>query len=1099
MMLLLTAFHKAPLLAQIATHRLGSPVGLQSSGQNTSVGFVQRYVLTNAAGIIQYTANTLPFTGVAAGQYKAYAVNYDQAQTAPTLTVGTAISAIGGACVNTSAALPIGILDCNNTTGNITPSIAGQNSGASFTQKYILTDSIGAILQITNTPQYLGLSNGIYNVYAVNYETTTGITGLTVGQNKGGITGTCVNISQPLGYVVCRSSIEIAGNGIDDDGDNLIDCHDSDVTACTCTTTSSITFGISGQNTTAGFTTRYALTDSFGIIKQIVNTPSVSGLTDGKYRIYSVNYETATGVTGLTLGQNISAVTGTCVAKSLPLLYKICLPNCPPAPTASVTAQPTCSVATGTITVTAPTETGLTYSIDGSTYTNTTGVFTGVAAGTYSVTAKNSTGCISASTSVTVNAQPATPSVPTASVTAQPTCAIATGTITVTAPTGTGMTYSIDGTTYTNTTGVFTGVAAGTYSVTAKNSSGCTSASTSVTVNAQPATPSVPTASVTAQPTCPIPTGTITVTAPTGTGMTYSIDGSTYTNTTGVFTGIAAGTYSVTAKNSSGCISVSTSVTVNAAPVCGEICNNSIDDDSDGKIDCEDSDCTPCNCTTISNITYNAPATNPTANHTRRYVLTNENGVIQKVSLTPIFLSCPDGQYRVYTVWYVAATYTPPLSIGSNISTATGTDVVISLPKLEKVCSPTVQYETRILQKDYDCLNKKLTIQVQVRAKPNTGTFLMGDANYRFDYNSTQLKNPSIVSQEHFSNVAPASDLNYIPQSLTGSSEGPTIGTVSLNTVYGGGGLAARTVDSTWQTVSCIQFDKQDTALCYSFRWHDNLENPSTGMTGLVLNGGGAYDTYDVKSGGYYGNMQNCLSTLTCCPTLDIKVMLEGPYNATTGLMNTTLNQRGLLPNQTPVGIFAVPTPIGQPYNTNPWSYAGTESIVNYPATVVDWVLVSLRTDSTTAASTLLRKAGLLHSDGRVTFIDSCWNLTIGQKYFVVIEHRNHMGVMSKTGFIAQSHTLIDFTSGDGYIRTNPPTTGQKQIGSKWCMLAGDGRKELQVTNFDINFNDQQRWKTESGIFDQYRYSDFNLDADTNFLDSNIWKKNNGRYSGVPH
>ena len=57
MMLLLTAFHKAPLLAQIATHRLGSPVSLQSSGQNTSVGFVQRYVLTNAAGIIQYTAD----------------------------------------------------------------------------------------------------------------------------------------------------------------------------------------------------------------------------------------------------------------------------------------------------------------------------------------------------------------------------------------------------------------------------------------------------------------------------------------------------------------------------------------------------------------------------------------------------------------------------------------------------------------------------------------------------------------------------------------------------------------------------------------------------------------------------------------------------------------------------------------------------------------------------------------------------------------------------------------------------------------------------------------------------------------------------------
>lgn len=82
-------------------------------------------------------------------------------------------------------------------------------------------------------------------------------------------------------------------------------------------------------------------------------------------------------------------------------------------------------------------------------------------------------------------------------------------------------------------------------------------AETTVTVNTLPATP---TASVTLQPTCSTPTGTITVTAPTG--MKYSIDGLTYTNTTGVFTSVAIGAYSVTAKNSSGCISPGTSVTI---------------------------------------------------------------------------------------------------------------------------------------------------------------------------------------------------------------------------------------------------------------------------------------------------------------------------------------------------------------------------------------------------------------------------------------------------------------------------------------------------------------------------------------------------------
>ena len=117
----------------------------------------------------------------------------------------------------------------------------------------------------------------------------------------------------------------------------------------------------------------------------------------------------------------------------------------------------------------------------------------------------------------------------------QASCGSTTGTITITAPTGTGMTYSINGSTYTNTSGIFPVVAAGTYNVTAKNISGCTSSWTRVTLNANPV-PATPTVSLT-QPACGSTTGTITITAPTGAGMTYSINGSTYTNTSGIFHG----------------------------------------------------------------------------------------------------------------------------------------------------------------------------------------------------------------------------------------------------------------------------------------------------------------------------------------------------------------------------------------------------------------------------------------------------------------------------------------------------------------------------------------------------------------------------------
>jgi gliding motility-associated-like protein len=215
-------------------------------------------------------------------------------------------------------------------------------------------------------------------------------------------------------------------------------------------------------------------------------------------------------------------------------------------------------LATGTITVTAPTGTGLEYSIDGTIFQTTT-VFAGLTANSYTVTVKNAVGCTS-TLGATVNAQPASPAIPTLSVT-QPTCTLTTGTITVTAPTGTGLSYSIDGTTFQSTT-AFAGLTANNYTVTVRNAVGCTSA-LGATVNAQPVSPAIPTLSVT-QPTCILATGTITVTAPTGTGLEYSIDGTNFQTTT-AFAGLIANSYTITVKNAAGCTRILGTI-VNAQP-----------------------------------------------------------------------------------------------------------------------------------------------------------------------------------------------------------------------------------------------------------------------------------------------------------------------------------------------------------------------------------------------------------------------------------------------------------------------------------------------------------------------------------------------------
>ncbi|KFF07609.1 beta strand repeat-containing protein, partial [Flavobacterium reichenbachii] len=109
-----------------------------------------------------------------------------------------------------------------------------------------------------------------------------------------------------------------------------------------------------------------------------------------------------------------------------------------------------------------------------------------------------------------------------------------------------------------------TPTAGGTYSVaTTGQTSPCTAISLSGTITVNPK-PVAPTASVTKQPTCGDLTGTITISSPApAAGITYSIDGTVFTNTTGVFTGLSAGAYNnIKVKNSSGCESNAASVTI---------------------------------------------------------------------------------------------------------------------------------------------------------------------------------------------------------------------------------------------------------------------------------------------------------------------------------------------------------------------------------------------------------------------------------------------------------------------------------------------------------------------------------------------------------
>ena len=295
-----------------------------------------------------------------------------------------------------------------------------------------------------------------------------------------------------------------------------------------------------------------------------VNTGTITVTAPtGTGYLYSVNgtsYQSSAVFSGLAMGVSYNVTVKNAVnCISSPTVAVLVSASTPSAPILSV-VQPTCNLATGTITVTTPTGAALSYSKNGSTYQSSP-VFSGLTAGSYTIRVKNGL-CVSAATSATITAQPAKPATPSVTIT-QPTCTIATGTITVTSPTGTGLTYSINGTTYQSNT-VFSGLTGGvTYNVTARNAAGCISVIKTALVNAQPITPATPVMTVT-QPTCAVATGSISVTAPIGLGYTYSKDGVNY-QTSNIFPAIAAGSYTIRVKNGL-CVSSGVIAVINSQP-----------------------------------------------------------------------------------------------------------------------------------------------------------------------------------------------------------------------------------------------------------------------------------------------------------------------------------------------------------------------------------------------------------------------------------------------------------------------------------------------------------------------------------------------------
>ncbi len=222
--------------------------------------------------------------------------------------------------------------------------------------------------------------------------------------------------------------------------------------------------------------------------------------------------------------------------------------------------------------------------------------------------------------------------------------------------------------------------------------------------------------------------------------------------------------------------------------------------------------------------------------------------------------------------------------------------------------------------------------------------------------------------------------------------------------------------------------------------------------------------------------------------SINIKVLLEGPFNGIE--INTYLNNSGHIP-------------LNQPYTDPPWNYLGTESVLAIPnSDIVDWLLIELR-DATNAGSAIpstmvSQQAAFLTKNGMIVGIDGTsnltFNITILDELFLVLWHRNHLGVMSAyplNGFNGVYN--YDFT--DQAEKAYGGVLGQKEISTSiWGLIAGDGNADGSINEFDKI----AVWEFQAGE-EGYFNGDFNMNGQVVNPDKNdFWILNNGSECQVP-
>jgi Leucine-rich repeat (LRR) protein len=220
-------------------------------------------------------------------------------------------------------------------------------------------------------------------------------------------------------------------------------------------------------------------------------------------------------------------------------------------------------------------------------------------------------------------------------------------------------------------------------------------------------------------------------------------------------------------------------------------------------------------------------------------------------------------------------------------------------------------------------------------------------------------------------------------------------------------------------------------------------------------------------------------------------VLLQGPYDEATGLLQDHLRADNLLPPTEPYTALSYPHLGGGGETVQPSVFETTG-----PDAIVDWLFLELR-DKNDPATVRATRSALLQADGDVVDTDGLSPVAFADlppdDYYLVVKHRNHLGVMTAAPVaLSGAPAAVDFTT----------DLNQVAGGANGVTVLPDGK--LGLFSGDFNGNGQVQNTDYAGMVltlgtAGYLPGDFDLNGQVQNTDLQFQLLPNiGRGAGVP-